>query len=69
VLSMGSQAGAFGEASAGPVIGAVGNLAGVRTALTAASLILSPALFLYARAIRHQGKPALEDEPAPNKRA
>ena len=63
VISMGSQAGAFGEASAGPVIGAVGNLAGIRTALTAASLILSPVLLLYARAIRHQGKPALEDEP------
>ena len=55
VISMGSQAGALGEASAGPVVGAVGNLAGVRTALTLAGLILSPALLLYARAIRHNG--------------
>ncbi|MBA2618012.1 MAG: hypothetical protein H0U91_07570, partial [Rubrobacter sp.] len=61
--------GAFGEASAGPVIGAIGNLAGVRTALTVASVILSPALLLYARALRHRGQPDLEDEPAPNKRA
>ena len=64
VISMGSQAGAFGEASAGPVVGAIGNLAGVRAALTVASIILSPALLLYARAIRHRGRPDLEDEPA-----
>ena len=56
VISMGSQAGALGEASAGPVIGAIGNLAGVRTALTVAGMILSPTLLLYARAIRHRGK-------------
>lgn len=60
VLSIGSQAGALGEASAGPVIGAVGNLAGVRSALTLASFILSPALLLYARALRHRGKPGPE---------
>jgi len=67
VLSMGSQAGAFGEASAGPVVGAIGNLAGVRAALTVASIILSPALLLYARALRHRGRPDLEE--APYKRA
>ena len=62
VISMGSQSGALGEASAGPVVGAVGNLAGVRTALTLAALILSPALLLYARAIRQNGaQPGLED--------
>jgi len=69
VISMGSQAGAFGEASAGPVIGAIGNLAGVRTALTVASIILSPALLLYARALHHRGRPALEDDPVPDKHA
>jgi MFS transporter, DHA3 family, tetracycline resistance protein len=57
VISMGSQAGAFGEASAGPVVGAIGNLAGVRTAMTVAGIILSPTLILYARAIRHRGRP------------
>jgi hypothetical protein len=41
-----------GEASAGPVIGAIGNLFGVRPALTLAALVLSPTLLLYARAIR-----------------
>jgi hypothetical protein len=50
------------------VIGAIGNLAGVRTALTVASLILSPALLLYARALRHRGRPVFEDELAPDKR-
>jgi len=62
VISMSSQAGALGEASAGPVIGAVGNVLGVRPALTAAALILSPTLLLYARAIRRGGvEPELEN--------
>ena len=68
VISIGSQSGALGEASAGPVVGAIGNLAGVRSALTLAALILSPALLLYARAIRHGGaEPGLEDAPAARK--
>ena len=66
VISIGSQSGALGEASAGPVVGAIGNLAGVRSALTLAALVLSPALLLYARAIRHGGaEPGLEDAPPP----
>ena len=52
VISMSSQSGALGEASAGPVIGAIGNLFGVRPALTVAALILSPTLLLYARAMK-----------------
>jgi DHA3 family tetracycline resistance protein-like MFS transporter len=36
VISMSSQSGALGEASAGPVLGAIGNIFGVRQALTAA---------------------------------
>jgi len=52
VISMSSQSGAMGEASAGPVIGAIGNLFGVRPALTVAALILSPTLLLYGRAMR-----------------
>jgi MFS transporter, DHA3 family, tetracycline resistance protein len=55
VISMSSQSGALGEASAGPVIGAIGNLFGVRPALTVAALILSPTLLLYARATRYGG--------------
>ena len=53
VISMSSQSGALGEASAGPVIGAVGNIFGVRPALTVAALILSPTLLLYKRAMSH----------------
>jgi DHA3 family tetracycline resistance protein-like MFS transporter len=62
VISMSSQSGALGEASAGPVIGAVGNLFGVRPALTIAALVLSPTLLLYGRAVRHGGvEPELKD--------
>jgi DHA3 family tetracycline resistance protein-like MFS transporter len=62
VISMSSQSGALGEASAGPVLGAIGNIFGVRQALTAAALILSPTLLLYARAIkRGAAKPELKD--------
>jgi hypothetical protein len=65
---MGSQSGALGEASAGPVVGAVGNLAGVRSALTLTAFILSPALLLYARAIRHGGdEPSIEGVAARRK--
>ena len=68
VISMGSQSGALGEASAGPVVGAVGNLAGVRSALTLTALILSPALLLYAGAIRHGGdEPSIEGVAARRK--
>lgn len=55
VISMSSQSGAMGEASAGPVIGAIGQLFGVRTALVAAGLVLLPVLPIYARALRHGG--------------
>jgi len=61
VISMSSQSGALGEASAGPVIGAIGNVFGVRPALTVAALILSPTLLLYGRAMRRGGV-----DPAPN---
>jgi MFS transporter, DHA3 family, tetracycline resistance protein len=55
VISMSSQSGALGEASAGPIVGAIGNVFGVRQALTAAALILSPTLLLYAHAIKRGG--------------
>jgi DHA3 family tetracycline resistance protein-like MFS transporter len=60
VISMSSQSGALGEASAGPVIGAIGNLFGVRPALTVAALILSPTLLLYRRAMM---RGVVEPEP------
>jgi MFS transporter, DHA3 family, tetracycline resistance protein len=52
---MSSQSGALGEASAGPVIGVIGNIFGVRPALTIAALILSPTLLLYVRAMKDGG--------------
>jgi MFS transporter, DHA3 family, tetracycline resistance protein len=55
VISMSSQSGALGEASAGPVIGAIGNIFGVRPALTVAALALSPTLLLYGRAMKRGG--------------
>jgi hypothetical protein len=45
----------------GPAIGAVGTLAGIRAALAVAAITLSPALLLYARAIRRgAAEPDLE---------
>lgn len=55
VISIGSQSNALGQVAGGPVVGAVGTLAGIRAALTVAALTLSPALLLYARAIRRGG--------------
>jgi succinate-acetate transporter protein len=61
VISMGSQSGALGEALAGLVVGAIGNLAGVRAALTAGALALALALMLYARAIQPRAvEPVIE---------
>jgi hypothetical protein len=60
---MSSQANAFGQIAGGPAIGAVGTFSRIRAALTVAGLVLSPALLLYARAIRHGGtEPALDNE-------
>jgi hypothetical protein len=55
VISISSQSDALGQVAGGPAVGAVGTLAGIRAALTVAALTLSPALLLYARAIRRGG--------------
>lgn len=52
VLSISSQSDAFGQIAGGPVIGYVGVLASVRTALVVGGCILSPALALYAQTLR-----------------
>jgi DHA3 family tetracycline resistance protein-like MFS transporter len=65
VISMTGQADAVGQAAAGPVLGAVGNAFGIPAALAAGALLLSPALLLYGRALRHGGRePELEELPA-----
>ena len=64
VLSMTGQADAVGQAVGGPVLGAIGNVWGIRAALTTGALVLTPALGLYARAFRHGGaEPELEALP------
>jgi DHA3 family tetracycline resistance protein-like MFS transporter len=65
VLSMTGQADAVGQAVGGPVLGAIGNVWGIRAALTTGALVLMPALGLYGRALRHGGKePELAELPA-----
>jgi DHA3 family tetracycline resistance protein-like MFS transporter len=67
VLSISGQADAVGQAGGGPVLGLIGNLRGIRTALALGALAIAPALLLYARAIRHGGEePELEELPAPS---
>jgi MFS transporter, DHA3 family, tetracycline resistance protein len=65
VLSISGQANAIGQAGGGPVLGSIGNIWGIRAALTAGALVIAPALCLYGRAIAHQGRePELEELPA-----
>lgn len=56
VLSMNSQANAFGQIAGGPGVGAVGNIFGIRAAIALAGLLLTPTLALFGRTLR---KPAL----------
>jgi MFS transporter, DHA3 family, tetracycline resistance protein len=66
VLSMSGQSNAIGQAGGGPVLGAIGNVWGIRAALATGALAIAPALGLYARAIAHQGRePELEELPEP----
>ena len=66
VFSMTGQADAIGQAVGGPVLGGIGNVWGIRAALTTGALVLTPSLGLYARALRHGGvEPELEALPAP----
>jgi DHA3 family tetracycline resistance protein-like MFS transporter len=64
VLSISSQADAIGQACGGPVLGVIGNAFGISAALASGAAALSPALALYARALRHRGRePELEELP------
>ncbi|MDX6407342.1 MAG: transporter, family, tetracycline resistance protein [Gaiellaceae bacterium] len=61
VMSITSQADAVGQWTGGPGIGAIGNAFGIRAALVTGAFLLSPAVALYGRAIRHGGsEPELE---------
>ena len=64
--SLVGQADAVGEIAGGPAIGVVGTVSGMRAALVASGLLLTPALALYGRALRHGGRePELEEAEAP----
>jgi MFS transporter, DHA3 family, tetracycline resistance protein len=66
VLSISGQANAIGQAGGGPVLGWIGNVWGIRTALAGGAVVIAPALGLYGRAIAHQGRePELEELPLP----
>jgi MFS transporter, DHA3 family, tetracycline resistance protein len=66
VISLTGQANAIGQAGGGPVLGAIGNVWGIRAALATGALAIGPALGLYARAIAHRGRePELEELPLP----
>ena len=66
VFSITGQADAIGQSAGGPVIGAIGNVWGIRAALLAGATALAPAAVLLARAIRRRGgEPALEELPQP----
>ena len=64
VLSISGQANAVGQAGGGAVLGVIGNVWGIRAALTTGSLAIAPALWLYGRAIGREGRePELEELP------
>lgn len=66
VLSMFGQVDALGQVGGGPVFGAIGLRAGMRDALAAAGITLSPAVVLYGltqRAQRSKGQPPESSEP------
>jgi DHA3 family tetracycline resistance protein-like MFS transporter len=54
VISMRGQVDAFGQIAGGPPVGFVGDRLGIRAALVASALILSPVLPLYLRFIRRE---------------
>src|ERR1051325_996741 len=55
VFSVTGQSTAVGNSAGGPVLGVLGNVGGIRTALTAGALAIAPALGFYGRAIAHEG--------------
>src|SRR3954451_10264374 len=64
VFSITGQANAIGQAGGGPVLGVLGNVWGIRSALGAGALAIAPALGFYSRAITHAGlEPELAEAP------
>jgi DHA3 family tetracycline resistance protein-like MFS transporter len=68
VMSISNQSDAIGQVAGGPALGGIGTLFGIRAALVAGSTLLLPALALYGRAIRHEGRePELDALPVPER--
>ena len=66
VISIAGQSNAIGQVGGGPMLGLVGNAFGIRAALLAGAAVITPALALYARAIRRGGRePELDELPRP----
>jgi hypothetical protein len=53
---MTGQGDSFGQIFGGPSVGAIGSLFGLRAAIVTAGAVLTPILFLYARAIGQDGE-------------
>lgn len=64
VISLVNLGNSVGEWGGGPVLGALGNLLGIRWALAAGAAALTPALALYGRAIRRHALEEQEVGPA-----
>ena len=62
ITNLGDSAGQWGG---GPALGAIGTAYSTRWALAAGAAALSPALWLYGRALRHAGEEPELSEPAP----
>lgn len=60
VISMSSQVDAIGQIAGGPGVGAIGNTFSIRAALLTSGLILSPVLWLFARAGRTLQREAVQ---------
>jgi DHA3 family tetracycline resistance protein-like MFS transporter len=56
VLSLESQANAFGQIGGGPALGWVGSAVSVRAALIGSALVFSPVVALYGHAMDHSGR-------------
>jgi DHA3 family tetracycline resistance protein-like MFS transporter len=64
VLSTYGQIDAFGQIGGGPVVGVIGQQFGIRAALIASAVILSPILPLYARLANFRPTASPEADPA-----
>jgi hypothetical protein len=66
VISITGQSDAIGQVAGGPGLGGIATVFGLRAGLLSGGVLLAPALWLYGRAIRRQGRePELDRLPAP----